>query len=132
MQQLNKIVLVIVLITLFINQVYGYINISEAVGIEKISQMINYWILLMPIFFIYFILKKYKYAYLSLFFLSIYLIYKVIGFHSFTILFTMFFYKHFYLQLYIYYLSSWLIPLFSLIGVIIQLVEYKNLKGGSN
>jgi hypothetical protein len=87
--------------------------------------MINYWVLLMPVFFIYFIIKNYKYAYISLLLVSIYLVYKVIGIHTFNTLFTMFFYEHFHFQLYIYYLTSWLIPLFSLIGLILQFIQWK-------
>ncbi len=49
MQRLNKIILLFLLRILFINQVYAYISISETIG-SKIIYMINYWILLMPIF----------------------------------------------------------------------------------
>ncbi|AJI52851.1 hypothetical protein [Francisella philomiragia] len=127
MQRLNKIILLFLLIILFINQVYAYISISETIG-SKIIYMINYWVLLMPIFFIYFIVRKYKYAYISLFLVSLYIVYKVVGLYTFKILFTMFSYEYFYYQLYIYYLTSWLIPLFSLIGVVIQIIEYKKLQ----
>ncbi|WP_265658331.1 hypothetical protein [Francisella philomiragia] len=127
MQRLNKIILLFLLIILFINQVYAYISISETIG-SKIIYMINYWVLLMPIFFIYFIVRKYKYAYISLFLVSLYIVYKVVGLYTFKILFTMFSYEYFYYQLYIYYLTSWLIPLFALIGVVIQIIEYKKLQ----
>lgn len=82
MQRLNKIILLFLLIILFINQVYAYISISETIG-SKIIYMINYWVLLMPIFFIYFIVRKYKYAYISLFLVSLYIVYKVVGLYTF-------------------------------------------------
>ncbi|MBK2266890.1 hypothetical protein [Francisella philomiragia] len=60
--------------------------------------------------------------------LSLYLLINDVGISSITTLFTMFFWKSFSLQPYLYRLSSWLIPLFSLIGVAIQIIEYKKLQ----
>ncbi|MBK2277941.1 hypothetical protein [Francisella philomiragia] len=128
LKNINKYTLLITLLVLFLSETMGYVSIYNSFGINKVLEIMNFWLYIMPFIFIFFIVRNFKYAYIALLMLSLYLLINDVGISSITTLFTMFFWKSFSLQPYLYRLSSWLIPLFSLIGVAIQIIEYKKLQ----
>lgn len=115
----------------FISRFYGFISVYNSYGLEEAKQSTNFILLVIPLLYVYLVYKNYKLNNISIFILFSYLLFKVAGIGSIKVLFTMFFWKYFSLQPYLYYLSSWLIPLFSLIGVIIQIKEYRRSSGNS-
>ncbi len=132
--QLKKIKSVIdlfLILSLLLNSIsiiLWFIIIYNSFGYEKAVESTRFIMIIIPLAYIYCLYKKFKLNYISILLLFTYFIYKFVGIQTLPSLFTMFFWKSFSLQPYLYRLSSWLIPLFSLIGVVIQIIEYRKLK----
>lgn len=119
--------LILCLLVNAISIISWFIIIYKNFGYDKAVESTHFIMIIIPLTYIFCLYKKFKLNYISIFLLFTYFIYKFVGVYTFLSLFTMFFWESFSLQPYLYRLSSWLIPLFSLIGVIIQIAEYKKL-----
>ena len=103
---------------------------GEAYIFEHISEIPASY-LIYQIFLVFlgiFLVKKAKSIYLAIFIFSLLtLIYiPTLGIYSFKMIYYFFIIQN--IKAFILLLTTWLISLFALIGVVIQLVEYKKLK----
>ncbi|AJI52728.1 hypothetical protein [Francisella philomiragia] len=110
---------------------WGIINMSHNLGIIEsiLANSIIYQIAIVLCLFICF-RKNIKLFFISFFIFSSYFLLTSpsLGVDSIKMLYYLFFWKYFNIQAYLFYLSSWLMPIISLIGVIFQIQEYKKSK----